>query len=67
MMLFAYITIYLLLSHIHITCTSRAFEVDMDKLCKGNNDTKFRIECWDEDTLEDNHNLISGYVILHLF
>jgi len=43
------------------TYTCRAFEVDMDQLCKGNNDTKFRIECWDEDTLEDNHNLIGRY------
>jgi hypothetical protein len=33
----------------------------MEQLCKGNNHTKFRIECWDEDTLADNHNLIAGY------
>ncbi len=30
--------------------TCRAFAVDMDKLCKGNKETNFRIECWDEDT-----------------
>jgi hypothetical protein len=35
----------------------KPFQVDMDKLCNGDLDTPFKIECWDEDSMS-SHDMI---------